>query len=62
MDEDNDVIYTEDVLKLFGGKLTYRVLLNLVREKQIPALKLGNRLVFSRETVVRWRNKKLGIA
>ncbi len=29
----NDVIYTEEVLAMFDGKLTYRVLLNMIREK-----------------------------
>lgn len=57
---DNDIIYAEDVMQLFDGKLTYRVLLNLVRGKKIPALKLGNRLVFSRKVVTNWRDKKLG--
>ena len=58
--KDNDIIYAKDVLELFDGKLTYRVLLQLVRGKKIPALKLGNRLVFSRRVVTNWRDKKLG--
>ena len=61
MADEYDVIFAEEVLKLFGGKMTYRVLHNLVREKQIPALKLGNRFVFSRATVTNWRDKKLGV-
>ena len=56
----DDIIYTEEVLAIFDGKLTYRTLLNLVREKQIPALKAGKRLLFSRNVVLAWRNKKLG--
>ena len=58
----DDTIYTEEVLAIFDGKLTYRTLLNLVREKQIPALKAGKRLLFSRNVVLAWRNKMLGLA
>lgn len=58
----DDTIYAEEVLAIFDGKLTYRTLLNLVREKQIPALKAGKRLLFSRNVVLAWRNKMLGLA
>lgn len=57
----NDVIYAEEVLAMFGGKLTYRVLLNLIREKKLPAMKAGRRYIFSRQVVERWRNKQLGL-
>ena len=57
----DDTIYAEEVLAIFDGKLTYRTLLNLVREKQIPALKAGKRLLFSRNVVLAWRNKMLGL-
>ena len=57
----NDVIYTEEVLAMFDGKLTYRVLLNMIREKKIPALKAGQRYIFSRRVVERWKNKQLGL-
>lgn len=57
----NDVIYSEEVLAMFDGKLTYRVLLNMIREKKIPAMKAGRRYIFSRKVVERWRNKQLGL-
>ncbi len=57
----NDVIYTEEVLAMFDGKLTYRVLLNMIREKKIPALKAGKRYIFSRRVVEHWKNKQLGL-
>ena len=57
----NDVIYAEDVLAMFDGKLTYRVLLNMIREKKLPAMKAGRRYIFSRQVVERWRNKQLGL-
>ena len=56
----NDVIYSEEVLAMFDGKLTYRVLLNMIREKKIPAMKAGRRYIFSRQVVERWRDKRLG--
>lgn len=57
----NDVIYSEEVLAMFDGKLTYRVLLNMIREKKIPALKAGKRYIFSRRVIERWKNKQLGL-
>lgn len=57
----NDVIYSEEVLAMFDGKLTYRVLLNMIREKKLPAMKIGRRYIFSRQVVERWRNKQLGL-
>ena len=47
----NDVIYTEEVLAMFDGKLTYRVLLNMIREKKLPAMKAGRHYIFSRQVV-----------
>lgn len=57
----NDVIYAEDVLAMFDGKLTYRVLLNMIREKKLPTMKAGKRYIFSRQVVERWKNKQLGL-
>ena len=57
----NDVIYAEDVIAMFDGKLTYRVLLNMIREKKLPAMKAGRRYIFSRQVVERWRAKQLGL-
>lgn len=57
----SDVIYAEDVLAMFDGKLTYRVLLNMIREKKLPAMKAGRRYIFSRQVVERWRAKQLGL-
>jgi hypothetical protein len=57
----NDVIYSEEVLAMFDGKLTYRVLLNMIREKKLPAMKAGKRYIFSRQVVEHWKNKQLGL-
>lgn len=57
----NDVIYAEDVLAMFDGKLSYRTLLNYIREKKLPAMKAGKHYIFSRQVVERWRAKQLGL-
>lgn len=58
---DGEIIYSEEVIKMFGGKMSYRVLLNLIREKKLPAMKVGRRYIFSRQVVEKWRDKQLGI-
>ena len=55
------LILTKDVLELCPG-LPYRQLLRIVKTKEIPAVKWGNRLFFDRDVVLRWRNKQLGIS
>ena len=59
---DVDIVYIEEVIEILGGKVSYRSVLNLVRERELPAVKVGKRLLFSRKVVERWRDKKLGIA
>lgn len=51
MENNTDVIFAEEVLEIFEQKITYRVLLNLVREKKLPAMKAGKRYLFSRRVV-----------
>lgn len=60
--EANDLIYTEDFIEMLGGKVTKRIIYNWIREKKIPAFKVGNRYVFSRKRVDEFIAKKLGIA
>lgn len=55
-----DIIYVEDVVALFGNKITKRVVYNLVREKKLPAFKVGKRYLFSRQKVETFISKKLG--
>lgn len=56
----NDIIFVEDVIGLFEGKITKRVVYNLVREKKLPAFKVGKRYLFSRQKVEAFISKKLG--
>lgn len=58
----NDVIYSEDVLEIFEGRLSYGTLLGLIREKRLPALKAGKRYLFSRKVVERFKAKQLGLS
>lgn len=58
----DDIIYVEDVIGLFGNKITKRVVYNLVREKKLPAFKVGKRYLFSRQKVESFIAKKLGKA
>lgn len=53
-----ELIYAEDVVEMFRGKVSYQMLLKMVREKQIKAVKLGRRYVFSKSFIQTWiRNK-----
>lgn len=62
MEHNKDVIFAEDVLEMFDGKLSYRSLLNLIREKKLPAMKAGKRYLFSRQVVEKFKRRQLGIA
>ena len=57
-----DIIYVEDVVQMFDNKITKRVVYNLVREKKLPAFKVGKRYLFSRQKVETFISKKLGKA
>lgn len=63
MDEKNlvadDLIYIEDVIDMFGNKASKNVIYAWVRQKQLPALKVGKRYVFSRQKVKRFIEKIL---
>lgn len=61
MEKNTDVIFAEEVLEIFEQKITYRILLNLVREKKLPAMKAGKRYLFSRRVVEKFKNKNLGL-
>lgn len=58
----SDIIYVEDVIELFGGKITKGIIYNWIREKKLPAIKVGTRYIFSRQRVEAFLTKKLGIA
>ncbi|MBO5374563.1 MAG: helix-turn-helix domain-containing protein [Clostridia bacterium] len=60
--DSSDLIYTEEFIEMLGGKVTKRIIYNWIREKKIPAFKVGNRYVFSRKRVDEFIAKKLGIA
>ena len=55
-----DIIFVEDVIGLFGNKITKKVVYNMIREKRLPALKAGKRYLFSRKKVESIILKKLG--
>lgn len=60
--KENDLIYVEDVVNMYGGKINYRCVLSLIREHKLKALKAGKRYILSREYVEDYFSKKLGIA
>lgn len=57
-----DLIYVEDIIKMFGNKITRNIVYAWIREKKLPALKVGRRYVFSRKRVEAFMAKKLGLA
>ena len=57
----DDLIYVEDVMTIFGGKISKASVYGLVREKRLPAMKIGRRFVFSRKTVLEYIQKHVGI-
>mgnify|MGYP002624663761 CR=1 FL=1 len=56
----NDLIFVEDVVNMFGGKATKNIIYAWIREKKIPAMKVGKRYVFSRNKVKAIIGKQLG--
>lgn len=58
----DDLIYIEDVMDMFCGKASRNVIYAWVREKKLPAMKVGRRFVFSRKRVQTFIAKQLGIA
>ena len=58
----DDLIYVEDVIEMFGGKISRNIVYAWVREKKLPAMKVGRRFVFSRKRVQTYRARHLGIA
>ena len=47
---------------MFGNKITRNIVYAWIREKKLPALKVGRRYVFSRKRVEAFLAKKLGLA
>ena len=58
----DDLIYVDDVINMFGGKASRNVVYAWIREKKLPAMKVGRRFVFSRKRVHAYMAKQLGIA
>ena len=56
----NDLIYVEDVIEMFEGKITKNIVYAWVREKKLKAMKVGRRYVFSRKAVLAYMNRLLG--
>ena len=56
----DDMIYIEDVVNMFGGKATKNIIYAWIRERKIPAMKVGKRYVFSRNKVKAIIGKQLG--
>ena len=55
-----DLIYVEDVIDIFEGKVSKNVVYAWIREKKLPAMKVGRRFIFSREKVEAFKAKGLG--
>ncbi len=58
----DDLIYVNDIIQMFGGKISKNIIYAWIREKKLPALKVGRRFVFSRKRVEEFMAKKLGLA
>ena len=58
----DDLIYVEDIIEMFGGKISRNIVYAWIREKKLPAMKVGRRFVFSRKRVQSYVAKNLGIA
>lgn len=58
----DDLIYVENVVEMLGNKITKRVVYDLIREKKLPAMKLGKRYLLSSKVVETFISKKLGKA
>ena len=58
----DDLIYIEDVMYMFCGKASRNVIYAWIREKKLPAMKVGRRFVFSRKRVLAFMAKQLGIS
>ncbi len=56
----NDLIYVEDVIEMFEGKITKNIVYAWVREKKLKAMKVGRRYVFSRKAVLAYMHRLLG--
>lgn len=55
-----DIIFTEDVLELFGNKTSKSAIYSLIREKKIKATKVGKRYLFSKRAIEEFISKELG--
>ena len=60
--QSEDLIYVDDIIKMFGNKITRNIVYAWIREKKLPARKVGRRYVFSRKRVEAFLAKKLGLA
>ena len=60
--QSEDLIYVDDIIKMFGNKITRNIVYAWIREKKLPALKVGRRYVFSRKRVQAFMAKRLGLA
>ncbi len=58
----DDLICVEDVIAMFGGKVSRTIVYAWEREKKLPAMKAGHRFVFSRKRVQAFMAKNLGTA
>lgn len=58
----SDMIYIDDIIAMFDGKVSYRSILALIRERRLKAMKIGKRYVLSKQYVENFFSKELGIA
>lgn len=56
------MIYINDIVSMFDGKVSYRSILALIREHKLKAMKIGKRYVLSKKHVESFFSKELGIA
>ncbi|MCF0142409.1 MAG: helix-turn-helix domain-containing protein [Parasporobacterium sp.] len=56
-----DIIYVEDVLAMLGGQVSKSAVYACIREKKLPATKVGKRYLLSRPVVEKYFAKALGL-
>lgn len=60
--DSSDIIYIDDIIAMFDGKVSYRSILALIRTRKLKAMKIGKRYILSKQYVENFFSKEMGIA
>jgi len=53
-----EVLDVKGVKEFFGGEFSEWTIYNLVRRKEIPHIRVGKRVLFRRQTLIKWLASK----